>query len=188
MAQPIRAGESAIDISALPFHGHAHLMAWTQRYAYGATARARRGIFTLSGSGARACANELEDEFEERCGSQKMKGSLMDGGRQTDMAQKDAGRSRGAAPSSLTKQGKTNEQKKVRVVAPAEVPHDTRICIADLVDTDFDESDVDELRAEKKEHESKEQCSVHSLRPRRMNKQSGIWDPKTLDRKEQRQQ
>ena len=66
------------------------------------------------------------------------------------MAQKDAGRSRGAVPSSLTKQGKTNEQKKVRVVAPAEEPNDTRICIADLVDTDFDESDVDELRAEKK--------------------------------------
>ena len=92
MAQPIRVGESAIDISALPSHGHAHLMAWTQRCAYGATARARRGIFTLSGSEARACANELEDEFEERCGSQKMKSRLMDGGRQMDLALKDAGR------------------------------------------------------------------------------------------------
>ena len=67
----------------------------------------------------------------------------------------------------------TKEQKKVGVVAPAEEQHDTRICIEDLVDTDFDESDVDELRAEKKGHESKEQCSVHSLRPRRMNKQPG---------------
>ena len=73
---------------------------------------------------------------------------------------------------------KTKEQKKVGVVAPAEVPHDTRICIEDLVDTDFDESDVDELRAEKKGHESKEQCSVHSLRPRRMNKQPGDMGPK----------
>ena len=41
-------------------------------------------------------------------------------------------------------------EKKVRAVVPAEVPNDTRICIEDLVDTDFDESDVDELRAEKK--------------------------------------
>ena len=38
----------------------------------------------------------------------------------------------------------------MRGVVPAEVPHDTRICIEDLVDTNFDESDVGELRAEKK--------------------------------------
>ena len=70
---------------------HAHLIAWTPRYAYGATARARRGIFTRSGSGAGACANELDDEFEERCGGQKMKSRLMDGGRHTDPSLKDAG-------------------------------------------------------------------------------------------------
>ena len=46
--------------------------------------------------------------------------------------------------SSFAKSTKTNEQKK------AEIPHGMRICIDDLVDTNFDESDVEELRAEKK--------------------------------------
>ena len=32
---------------------------------------------------------------------------------------------------------------------PTEVPHDTRICIEDLADTDIDESDSDELREER---------------------------------------
>ena len=59
-------------------------------------------------------------------------------------------RSRRAVLSSFAKSTKTNEQKKVRVVVPAEVPHDMRKCIEDLVDTNFDESDVEELRAEKK--------------------------------------
>ena len=44
----------------------------------------------------------------------------------------------------------TNEQTEVRIVEPLEAPHDTRICIEDLVDTDIDESDIDELRDEKK--------------------------------------
>ena len=85
-AQAIRVEESALDISALSLHGQPYLIA-----SYGATARARRGKFTLSGSGAGACANELEDEFEERCGGQKMKSRLMDGGRHMDPALKDAG-------------------------------------------------------------------------------------------------
>ena len=91
IAQAVRVEESALDIAALSLNGHAHLIVWTPRYAYGATARARRGIFTLSGSGAGACANELEDVFEERCGGQKMKSRLMDGGRDMDPALKDAG-------------------------------------------------------------------------------------------------
>ena len=33
-----------------------------------------------------------------------------------------------------------------RVVVPSDVPHYTRICIEDLVNTDFDESDVDEQK------------------------------------------
>ena len=41
-----------------------------------------------------------------------------------------------------------NEQTEVGIVEPPEVPHDTRICIEDLVDTDIDESDIDELRDE----------------------------------------
>ena len=41
------------------------------------------------------------------------------------------------------------EQTEVRTVAPPEIPHDTRICIEDLVDTDIDESDIDELRDER---------------------------------------
>ena len=93
----------------------------TQRCAYGATARARRGTFTLSGGEARACANELEDEFEERCGSQKMKSRLMDGGRQMDMALKDAGRrapervaENGPVPMYLEKQKRQVEQKTQR--------------------------------------------------------------------------
>ena len=44
----------------------------------------------------------------------------------------------------------TNEQMKVRIVVPLEVPHDTRICNEDLSDTDIDESDLDELRDERK--------------------------------------
>ena len=34
-----------------------------------------------------------------------------------------------------------------RVVVPSEVPYYTRICIEDLVNTDFDESDVDEQKS-----------------------------------------
>ena len=56
-------------------------------------------------------------------------------------------RSRRAVLSSFAKSTKTNEQKKVRVVVPAEVPDDTRICIEDLVNTDFDESDVDKHKS-----------------------------------------
>ena len=37
-----------------------------------------------------------------------------------------------------------------RVMVPPEIPHDTRVCIEDIVNTDFDESDNDELR-EKRE-------------------------------------
>ena len=36
-----------------------------------------------------------------------------------------------------------------RVMVPPEIPHDTRICIEDLVDPDFEESDVDEWRDER---------------------------------------
>ena len=51
-AQAIRVEEAALDISALSLHGHAHLITWTPRYAYGATARARRGVFTLRAGSA----------------------------------------------------------------------------------------------------------------------------------------
>ena len=57
--------------------------------------------------------------------------------------------------SSFAKPDKTNEQTKRIMVAPLEIPHDTRICIEDLVDTNFDESDVDELRDEKKAKQSR---------------------------------
>jgi len=60
---------------------------------------------------------------------------------------KEEARSRRAVVSSFAKSTKTNEQTKVRVVVPAEVPHDTRICIEDLVNTDVDESDVDEQKS-----------------------------------------
>ena len=56
----------------------------TPRYAYGATARAQRCIFTLSGGGASVCAGESE----KRCGGQKKKSKLMDGGRHMDLALK----------------------------------------------------------------------------------------------------
>ena len=32
-------------------------------------------------------------------------------------------------------------------MVPSEVPHDTRICIEDFVNTDFDESNVDEQKS-----------------------------------------
>ena len=48
----------------------------------------QRCVNTPSGSGAGACTNGLEDEFEERCGGQSR---LMDGGRHADLALKDAG-------------------------------------------------------------------------------------------------
>ena len=38
---------------------------------------------------------------------------------------------------------------KERTNRPPEVPYDTRICIENLVDTDSDESDIDELREER---------------------------------------
>ena len=41
------------------------------------------------------------------------------------------------------------EKREVRIVLSPEIPHDTRICIEDLVDTDFDVSDSDELRDER---------------------------------------
>ena len=37
----------------------------------------------------------------------------------------------------------TNEQTEVRIVVPAEVPHDARISIEDLENTDVDELDMD---------------------------------------------
>jgi len=63
---------------------------------------------------------------------------------------KEWAQSRGAVLSSFARLDKTNEQTKVRVVVPPEVPHDARISIEDLVDTEFDEPDVDELRVEQK--------------------------------------
>ena len=59
-------------------------------------------------------------------------------------------RSRGAMPSSFAKSTKTNEQTKVKIRVPPEVPHDTRICIEDLVDTDVDEPDVDKYNSRQK--------------------------------------
>ena len=41
-----------------------------------------------------------------------------------------------------------NQQMKVRLVVPPEVPHDTRICIEDLVDMEIDQSKDDEKRKE----------------------------------------
>ena len=41
--------------------------------------------------------------------------------------------------SSFASTAETNEQKKVRIVVPPEVPHDTRNCIGDLVDTETDQ-------------------------------------------------
>ena len=82
--------------------------------------------------------------------------------------------------SSFAKPDKTNEQTKRSTVVPLEVPHDTRICIEDLVDTNFDESDVDELRDEKKAKQSRAgtQEPVKKQTARR-------WDPRALERKEQ---
>ena len=125
MAKSIRVEVSDLDISALSLHGHAHLIAWTPRYAYGATARAREGKFTLSGSGAGACANELEDEFEiKRCGGQRMKSLLthagrrqigrqrqvQDGGRRVDPALKDAGTRAGNSVSASTRKEPKRQQ------------------------------------------------------------------------------
>ena len=61
---------------------------------------------------------------------------------------REEGALQGAVLCSFAKSTKTNEQKKVRFVVPPEVPHDARISIEDLVYTDIDESDVDELRDE----------------------------------------
>ena len=50
-------------------------------------------------------------------------------------------------PSSFAKSTKTNEQTKVKIRVPPDIPHDTRICIEDLVDTDVDEPDVDKQKS-----------------------------------------
>ena len=71
-----------------------------------------------------------------------------------------------------------NRQKK-RVVVPPEVPHDTRICIEDLV-TNFDESDVENLRDEKKV----KQPGAGTQEPVKKQPARGS-DPRTLERKEQ---
>ena len=42
--------------------------------------------------------------------------------------------------SSFASTAETNEQTKVRIVVPPEVPHDTRICIEDLVAMEIDQS------------------------------------------------
>ena len=44
----------------------------------------------------------------------------------------------------MTSAPETNEQTKLRIVVPLEVPHDTRICIEEIVD-------IDELRSERKQ-------------------------------------
>ena len=43
-----------------------------------------------------------------------------------------------------------SEQMDVRIVVPPEVPHDTRICIEDLVGTDIDGPDIDDLKDDEK--------------------------------------
>ena len=69
----------------------------------------------------------------------------------------------------ITSTAETNEQTKVRMVVPLEVPHDTRICIEDLVD-------IDELRETKENSQG-----MGPKNPRR--KQPGVRDPRTLEEK-----
>ena len=73
----------------------------------------------------------------------------------------------------ITSTAETNEQTKVRVVVPLEVPHDTRICIEDLVD-------IDELR-ERKENSQ----GMGPKNPRR--KQPGFGTQGPLKKKEHTQ-
>ena len=65
------------------------------------------------------------------------------------------------------------EQTKVRIVAPPEVPYDTRICIENLVDTDSDELEIDELREEREVRgKSVETGHVELVQRKRWNAQT----------------
>ena len=92
-----------------------------------------------------------------------------------------------AVPSSFAKPDKTDEQTKVRIVVPAEVPRDARNSIEDLVYTDI-ESDVDELRGvaqQGKDNEKKvKQPGAGTQEPKKKQTARG-WDPWTLERQEQ---
>ena len=50
----------------------------------------------------------------------------------------------------------TNEKTEVRIVVPAEVPHDTRTIIEELVYTDADESDMDIHQSKENEKKGKQ--------------------------------
>ena len=67
-------------------------------------------------------------------------------------------------PSSFAKSTKTNEQTKVKIRVPPEVPHDTRICIEDLVDTDVDEPDVDKQKSNANSRQKSELSEAHFTR------------------------
>ena len=84
-------------------------------------------------------------------------------------------------PSSFAKWTKTNEQRTVIVVVPAEVPHDARMNIKDLAD--IDESDRDELRGiaqESQENEKKgKQLGNGTQEPKKKTATDG--DPRTVE-------
>ena len=71
------------------------------------------------------------------------------------------------------------EETKQRIVVPPEVPHDTRICVEDLVD--IDESDVDQLRVYEK---IVKQPGAGTQEPVK-RETAKDRDPRTLERKEQ---
>ena len=87
-------------------------------------------------------------------------------------AREEGGRVQGAVLRSFAST-KTNEQMKVRIVVPPEVPHDTRIRIEDLVHMEIDQLKDDEQKGK--------QPGSGTQEP--VNKQPGIGTPEPVEMK-----
>ena len=81
--------------------------------------------------GERFCVKEAEEQRVRRLQRPREKSAAV-------RAREEGARVQGAVLSSFALMAETNEQTKVGIVVPREVPHDTRICIEDLVDMEID--------------------------------------------------
>ena len=89
----------------------------------------------------------------------------------------------GAVLSSFAKPDKTNEQAEVRIVAPAEVPHDTRICIEDVADMDIHQSKDNEKKGKQPGNGTQEpkKKTAKDRDPRTREQTARDRDPRTQE-------
>ena len=101
----------------------------------------------LAGSETENCGDGAmvdADSFADHDGNKRKEGArgegeINSGGTCAQSKREEGARVQGGAVLSSFATTETNEQMKVGIVVPPEVPHDTRICIEDLVDMEIDQ-------------------------------------------------